>query len=324
MSDVISMNDMLGVTSGDKNNMLGKLLYFSLSDLLIDKEKLIELCAGMGIYYGGDRRVSVSDAFKSATGDIKDCIVVKHFGQQQIYRVYCRDNEHTARVLSRELVKETLNRETNQYEKLANIRFNKESGLFSYDNLAYDSDVDAAAYCRRAEELFELYQTCANRKQIETICLNFVRGLEATKMSVNGHLYFVPRHSMEKVDIFEDFIEALSSLNKTKSRLMANSIYIIDDAKQRDKMTEEFYTAVKKEIAEYQERADYLIKSGSQSPAIMERWVMKISALEGKKRHYEQVLRRELDGLDEEFESLKLLSQELSLRASGIRFQRAA
>jgi hypothetical protein len=36
------------------------------------------------------------------------------------------------------------------------------------------------------------------------------------------------------------------------------------------------------------------------------------------------VLRRELDGLDEEFESLKLLSQELSLRASGIRFQRAA
>jgi hypothetical protein len=89
-------------------------------------------------------------------------------------------------------------------------------------------------------------------------------------------------------------------------------------------MTEEFYAAVKKEIAEYQERADYLIKSGSQSPAIMERWVMKINALEGKKRHYEQVLRRELDGLDEEFESLKLLSQELSLRASGIRFQRAA
>lgn len=121
MTDVISMNDMLGVASGDKNNMLGKLLYFSLSDLLIDKEKLTELCAGMSIYYAGDRRVSVSDAFKSATGDIKDRIVVKHFGQQQIYRVYCRDNAHTARVLSRELVKETLNRETNQYEKLAKI-----------------------------------------------------------------------------------------------------------------------------------------------------------------------------------------------------------
>ena len=62
---------------------------------------------------------------------------------------------------------------------------------------------------------------------------------------------------------------------------------------------------------EYQERADYLIKSGGQSPAIMEHWIMKISALEGKKRHYEQVLRCELDGLGEEFESLKRLSQKL-------------
>ena len=97
-------------------------------------------------------------------------------------------------------------------------QFAQGNNCYTYDNLAYDSDVDAAAYCRRAEELFELYQTCANRKQIETICLNFVRSLEATKMSVNGHLYFVPRHSMEKVDIFEDFIEALSSLNKTKSQ----------------------------------------------------------------------------------------------------------
>ena len=37
------------------------------------------------------------------------------------------------------------------------------------------------------------------------------------------------------------------------------------------KMTEEFYAA-KKEIAEYQERADYFIQSGCQSPAVMERW----------------------------------------------------
>ena len=71
---------------------------------------------------------------------------------------------------------------------------------------------------------------------------------------------------------------------------MANSIYVIDDATQREKMTEEFYSAVKKEIAEYQDRADYLIKSGSNSPSIMERWVMKIAALEEKKRHYEDIL----------------------------------
>ena len=36
-------------------------------------------------------------------------------------------------------------------------------------------------------------------------------------------------------------------------------------------MTEEFYEAVRKEISVYQEKVDYLIKSGSRSPAVMDR-----------------------------------------------------
>lgn len=39
---------------------------------------------------------------------------------------------------------------------------------------------------------------------------------------------------------------------------------------------------------------------------------------------YEDILRRELSGLDEEFKSLRLLSQELSLRAMSIRSRKAA
>lgn len=129
---------------------------------------------------------------------------------------------------------------------------------------------------------------------------------------------------MDGVDIFEDFITLLSKLNKNGAPLMVNSFYIIDDEKQRGKMSEEFYAAVRKEIAAYQERADYLIKSGSQSPAVMDRWVLKIQGLEEKKKHYEQVLRRELDGLDDEFGMLKFLAQELQVRAQNIRFQKAA
>lgn len=325
MGEVVNFKDILGVSSGEKQNMLGKLLYFSLPSILVDKEQLNELCKNIGIYYAGGNRLSVADAFRSATGDIRERVVTGQGPNQQIYQVYCRDNKRTdSAVLSRELVKETLNRDTNRYEKLANISYDKDSELFTYDNLAYDPDMDVLAYCRKAEELFYLYRSCANRKQIETICLNYIRALEATKLNVNGHLYFVPFHSMEKVDVFEDFIEALSNLNRTETHLTANSIYIIDDAKQREKMTEEFYSAVKKEIAEYQERVTRLISSNSQSPAILDRWILKIQSLEGKKKHYENVLRRELDGLDDEFATLKLLAQELSVRAQGIRFQRAA
>ena len=129
---------------------------------------------------------------------------------------------------------------------------------------------------------------------------------------------------MDQVDAFEDFITLLSGLNKKGTPLMVNSFYIIDDEKQRGKMTEEFYAAVKKEITAYQEKVDYLIKSGSRSPAVMDRWVLKIQGLEEKKKHYEQVLRRELDGLDDEFATLKFMAQELQVRAQNIRFQKAA
>ena len=324
MTNITNFQDILGAANGDKASVLGKFLYFSLANILVEKEALAQLCEDLSIPYSGSKRISVSDAFRSATGDIKDRITVKSPGAHHIYAVYCRDNAHTEDVYSRELVKETLNQRTNQYEKLANIFYDRRDNRFGYDNIGFDADIDPIGYCRRAEELFELYQRCANRRQVETICVNFLRMLESTKLSVNGHLYFVPRHNMEKVDIFEDFVAELSRLSRNQTHLMANSIYIIDDAKQRQKMTEEFYSAVKKEISEYQERADYFIKSGCQSPSVMDRWVLKIQSLEGKKQHYEDVLRRELDGLDDDFATLKLLSQELSFRAQTIRAKKAA
>ena len=179
-------------------------------------------------------RLSVSDAFRSATGDIRERVPVTTDGETNIYLAYCRDNKHTAGILSRELVKETLNRHTNQYEKLANISYDKADGIFRCDNMVYDDAVDVPECCRRAEELFELYQRCANRKQIETICTNYLRALEATKLSITGHMYFVPRTYMDQIDIFEDFITLLSRLNKKATPLVVNSFYIIDDAKQRE------------------------------------------------------------------------------------------
>jgi len=324
MGNILDMKDFIGTSQGDKAHMLGKFLYFSLSSLLIDREALKKLCEETGIPYTGGTRLSVGDAFRSATGDIRERIPVTSMGETNIYLAYCRDNKRANDILSRELVKETLNQKTNRYEKLANISYDKKDGVFRCDNLVPDDAVDVRGCCRRAEELFELYKVCANRRQVETICVSYLRGLEATKLSITGHMYFVPRTFMDQVDAFEDFVSLLSGLNKRGTPLMVNSFYIIDDEKQRGKMSEEFYAAVKKEIAAYQEKLDYLIKSGSQSPAVMDRWVLKVRGLEEKKKHYEQVLRRELDGLDDEFATLKFLSQELQVRAQNIRFQKAA
>lgn len=48
---IINMNQFLGAAQGDQEHMLGKFLYFSLANLLVDKDELSSLCESMGIPY---------------------------------------------------------------------------------------------------------------------------------------------------------------------------------------------------------------------------------------------------------------------------------
>ena len=133
--------DIIGAASGDEAHVLGKFLYFSLANILVDRQELTvtDLCENiLGVDYKGGSRLSVSDAFRSATGDIRERITVWHGSEQNICEVYCRDNKRAADKLSRELVKETLNLHTNQYRKLANLHYDKADQSFGYDDVTQE------------------------------------------------------------------------------------------------------------------------------------------------------------------------------------------
>ena len=91
MDNVISMDRFIGAAKGDEQQMLGKFLYFSLANLLVDREELSTLCESVGIPYAGCNRLSVGDAFRSATGDIRERVPVMENGETNIYLAYCRE-----------------------------------------------------------------------------------------------------------------------------------------------------------------------------------------------------------------------------------------
>jgi hypothetical protein len=325
-NSITNITDFIAVRD-DGDGVLGKILYYTLSGVLIDKSELEQICSDICFPYAASRRSALADAFRNATGDIYDAKTVKGaFGKERI-KIYCRDNKSDGGSISRELIRETLDTSTNTYKKLANISFSKDCG-FSYGDVAYDEYVDPLEFCHEAERLFELYQTCAGRKQIESLLESFIDSLQAVKLLAHGKMFFIPREHMQKLDVFEDFIQLLEQHNQHKnsrrSPLDANSMFVVDDAKQREKMASAFYRSARREIEEYSERANHLIQTGSQSAAIMERWALKIQGLEKKKHEYEDVLRRELGELDDDFRSLGFLADELTIRARGIRSQRAA
>ena len=301
--------------------ILGKFLYYSLSNTLIDKKDFIDIGKSFNLAKIKPSRESASDAFRCSTGDLYGRIVgVDFMNCPVISKIYCRDNNRSdSKRVCRELVKETLGSDTNKYIKLANIFFDKENDSIDYDNVEYDSDVDTYFYCNKAIELFELYRNCYGKNHIDTVIESLLIQMQASKISVYGKLFFVPKTHLSYVTLLEDYVAELNAHNKNDTDIVINSMYVVDDEKQRAKMTQEFYTSFKSDIEFYQERVGHFISSGCESPAVINRWISKISALEQKKKIYSEVLKNELTDLDDEFSLLILQSSELKLRNSKLR-----
>ena len=316
-------NFMVVQNSTDESQLLGKFLYYSLADVLVKKEDFERICNALDFPYAG-RRISTVDAFRNATGKVTRRTVSGSGGTQEIFRIYCRDNQRDGNLYSRELVRETVGLRTNRYDKLANICYDRDADRMYHDIVEDDPVLDVEQLCQSMEQKFLIFRECLGRSQIDTILLYYLETLDALPISVYGKLYFVPRDKMHKVDLFEDFLEELNLANQNEKALVVNSFYVADDEKQREKMASEFYTLVRKEAQEYQERAMYLIDSGCQSPSIMERWILRIDDLKQKKQRYEALFRKELSETDAEFDSLQLYSQELQVRVDGIRMMKAA
>ena len=155
------MQSYMGVNEGN-SGIIGKLLYYSTANILIPKDKFIELGNAFNLPKVKPARESAASAYRYATTALKDRIAEKDACGTHIYRIYCRDNKQdTSDIICRELVKETLDSTTNNYKKLANIAFKRETEEMFYDNTEYDPEIDAAQYCERALTLYEPNGICA-------------------------------------------------------------------------------------------------------------------------------------------------------------------
>ena len=55
--------------STDESRLLGKFLYYSLADVLVEQSDFERICTALGFPYAG-RRISEVDAFRNATGRV--------------------------------------------------------------------------------------------------------------------------------------------------------------------------------------------------------------------------------------------------------------
>lgn len=188
----------------------------------------------------------------------------------------------------------------------------------------YFTTRDVDKYCDKVKELYNLYLDSIGNRQLETVADKFVSSLNAIKISARGYHFFVPKQYMGHIDELEDFMEELSNMNlyepvnkSVRKEISINSMYVADDEKQRKKMAVEFYLDMQKQIQQYQDKIEQLIKAGSQSEAILTRWLNKVKTLEDKKYDYEVILKQRLNDVDSDFEYLRTLCSEYKLRVNA-------
>lgn len=300
----------------NSEGIIGKFFYYSTSSILIPKTKFIEIGQAYGLPKFKPAKESRASAYRCATTALKDQVTVKGSdGTSHIYRIYCRDNKkEDAKYITRELVKETLNSRTNEYKKLANICFDKDNEIVIVENEVYDSDVDVRDYCLKAEELYERYCNCYTSDQVDSVIDDMLCRMQANSISIKGNLFFIPKQYLSLLNLLEDYIESLSKENLNTNLVHSNSMFVVDDERQRQKMTDEFYANYKRDIEFYQERIQHFIDNGCDSQAVIQRWMQKINALQMKKQTYEEILQRQLDDLNSDYAMLQMQGQELAVR----------
>ena len=172
------------------------------------------------------------------------------------------------------------------------------------ENEVYNADVDVEEYCRRAMELYNRLCNCYTTDHVESVIQDQLDRMQANKISIQGNLYFIPNPYLPLLNILEDSIDAIRKLNLNDGLVMSNSMFVVDDERQRQKMTDEFYANYKKDIEFYQQRIQRFIDNGRASKAVINRWVQKIQGLQQKKKTYEDVLKRQLDDLNSDYAML--------------------
>ena len=96
-----NMSNFMAV-KGDSGDVLGKILYFSLANILIEKPVLEQLCQTMDLPYSKGGRLNEADAFRQGAFRLHGIsaaeIAVGRTGTQgsSIFKIYCRDNEKSS------------------------------------------------------------------------------------------------------------------------------------------------------------------------------------------------------------------------------------
>jgi hypothetical protein len=205
-----NMNNLYAVKGGSVDNILGNLVWFSVSDLEILRDDLVKLANNVGLsekYIPAPIRSS--DAFRRATSDIGGVLCAgEDITEVLMMREVLSDEDH----IVRHLIKEVRDKKNVRlsYEQIGVVEFERQGG--SLKSLALSDEAKPAL--SKAKALYSRYRDYFVGDHIRKLIKTVLKDCQAVGVRPAGAVYFTPA-------VYEPTIKALNSLVKT---LPGNSV----------------------------------------------------------------------------------------------------
>jgi len=234
-------NNLIALKGGNNENILGNLVWFSVSDLDILREDLVKLAQHASLpekYVPAPIRPT--DAFRRATSEVGGVI---NAGGDQTTVLMVREVLSDEERVVRHLIKEVRDKKNVRlsYDQVGVIEFDRRAEAVT--GAAYEDSAKSAV--AKAKKLFDRYRDYYGADHIRRMLKAALDDCQAVGVRPSGGVYFVPRQ-------YEKTAKALSSLIKT---LPGNSVELhlvplVDATEQRAMVEDKLRSQVMVQVAQ--------------------------------------------------------------------------
>lgn len=317
----INTNNFIGIEKGGVEiNFLGRLLWYTISELKITREQLQIIFAANGIdemYLPNP--INVRDSFRRATKEAEQKRIELSTDKKntKYLNLMVREVHMTNDIIIRQLVREIVDGQNKRLDYCPIYELSLEGDIFKATPLIEDiSDIEKA----RVEAIALDYEDAKiyyNARYLRDIINKILWDCRKVAVRPSGGVYFTPIAYENEILALQQAVSALGEYTVTSERSKMWSIPVIDVTEQREMIKETLEEQVKEESkALIKEMADLLHNGRKITTKTSAKYIDRVNALQRMVKEYEDMLETEIINTQASLEAA--LKQAMSLLNSQV------
>lgn len=289
------MDNKVALADKKEGGYLGRLLWFTITDMKITREDLYNAFVDSGLSTRFlPKPINFRDAFRRASSEceVKGIFLEDGRSLNILVREVLMDRKRIVRQLVREIV-DSKNRRL-EYRAVAELEVDENGDLHvsHLDNLnKYEVKT-----INKIERNYKEAKIHYNGRHIREIVVNVLKELNPISVRPSGGVYFVPEKYADTVTALGKFAKYVAKYGTTGNYTRVWNIPVVDTDEQRQMVTESLEDHVRVESeALLRELAEAMKSKSGVTPNVVQTYVEKLNKLKSMIKDYEEMLEEKIE-----------------------------